>query len=343
MLKIYGVPISVHTRKVIVVALAKKLEHEVIPVVPVIPGNPPANWRELSPTGKIPALTDGDFTVADSAAICGYLERIHPARAGLSIGAARLRHGAVVRAVRGRAVSRCGASVVPGNLRLSEDPESGDEPEARRQGARGHRAGDVRLSGCCASRQLSRGRSRRAWRTSRWCPTSSPTSTSASICTVSASAGSPRSSIACMRHPAMTEAIAPRATRRRFHGLEARLACSGSVTSRASRESRRACCGFTMRSVCSCPRMRTNRPAIATTPSSNSRSSTGSWCSRNWDSSSSRCAKSCAPRSARRSCAIMLLLRRNDVEQTLARGVSAPAADRSPNRAARNRRRLERG
>ena len=79
MLKIYGVPISVHTRKVIVVALTKGLEFEVIPVVPVIPGNPPANWRELSPTGKIPAITDGDFTVADSAAICAYLEKIHPA------------------------------------------------------------------------------------------------------------------------------------------------------------------------------------------------------------------------------------------------------------------------
>jgi glutathione S-transferase len=77
-LKIYGVPVSVHTRKVIVVALAKGLAHEVIPVVPVVPGSPPANWRELSPTGKIPALTDGDFTVADSAAICAYLERIHP-------------------------------------------------------------------------------------------------------------------------------------------------------------------------------------------------------------------------------------------------------------------------
>jgi glutathione S-transferase len=80
MFKIYGVPVSVHTRKVIVVALAKGLAHEVIPVVPVIPDNPPANWRELSPTGKIPALTDGDFTVSDSAAICGYLERIHPAQ-----------------------------------------------------------------------------------------------------------------------------------------------------------------------------------------------------------------------------------------------------------------------
>ena len=75
-LKIYGVQISVHTRKVIVAALMKGLRHEVIPVVPVIPGNPPANWRELSPTGHIPVLSDGDFTISDSAAICAYLERL---------------------------------------------------------------------------------------------------------------------------------------------------------------------------------------------------------------------------------------------------------------------------
>ena len=78
MLKIYGVPVSVHTRKAIVVAIAKDLPHEVVPVVPVIPGNPPANWRELSPTGKIPALAHGDFTVEDSAAICAYMERLQP-------------------------------------------------------------------------------------------------------------------------------------------------------------------------------------------------------------------------------------------------------------------------
>jgi glutathione S-transferase len=78
MLKIYGVPISVHTRKAIVVAIAKGLPHEVVPVVPVIPGNPPPDWRELSPTGKIPALGHGEFTVADSSAICAYLERLKP-------------------------------------------------------------------------------------------------------------------------------------------------------------------------------------------------------------------------------------------------------------------------
>ena len=75
MLKIYGVPISVHTRKVIVAARWKQLPYELQSVVPVIPGNPPANWRDLSPTGKIPVLQDGDFTLADSAAICAYLER----------------------------------------------------------------------------------------------------------------------------------------------------------------------------------------------------------------------------------------------------------------------------
>lgn len=78
MLKIHGVPVSVHTRKVIVVALAKGLDYESLPVVPVIPASLPANWSELSPTGKIPAISDGDFTLSDSAAICAYLDRRYP-------------------------------------------------------------------------------------------------------------------------------------------------------------------------------------------------------------------------------------------------------------------------
>ncbi|MEP7154488.1 MAG: hypothetical protein ABI905_01850 [Betaproteobacteria bacterium] len=36
MLKIYGTPVSVHTRKVIVAAIAKSLPHEVVAVVPVV-------------------------------------------------------------------------------------------------------------------------------------------------------------------------------------------------------------------------------------------------------------------------------------------------------------------
>jgi glutathione S-transferase len=78
MLKIHGIPISVHTRKVIVTALHKGLAFEVLPVVPLVAESLPPNWRELSPTGRIPVLSDGDFHLADSAAICAYLERLHP-------------------------------------------------------------------------------------------------------------------------------------------------------------------------------------------------------------------------------------------------------------------------
>jgi glutathione S-transferase len=75
MIKIYGVPFSVHTRKVIIAAIEKKLPYE---NEAVIPFNPPPGWRDLSPTGKIPAFTDGDVTLCDSSVICAYLERAHP-------------------------------------------------------------------------------------------------------------------------------------------------------------------------------------------------------------------------------------------------------------------------
>jgi glutathione S-transferase len=78
MLKIHGVPVSVHTRKVLVAALHKGIDFELVPVVPIVPETLPANWREISPTSKVPVLSDGDFHLADSAAICAYLERLQP-------------------------------------------------------------------------------------------------------------------------------------------------------------------------------------------------------------------------------------------------------------------------
>jgi glutathione S-transferase len=76
MITIYGVPLSVHARKPIVTAIAKNIAYK---VEPVIPFDPPANWDSLSPTGLIPAMQDGDFSVAESGAICLYLERKQPA------------------------------------------------------------------------------------------------------------------------------------------------------------------------------------------------------------------------------------------------------------------------
>ena len=75
MLKIHGVPFSAHTRKVILAALEKGIPHEIVPVIPL---TPPPGWTDLSPLGLIPAIQDGDFTLADSSAICQYLDRAYP-------------------------------------------------------------------------------------------------------------------------------------------------------------------------------------------------------------------------------------------------------------------------
>ena len=75
MFTIYGVPLSIHVRKVIIAALEKRLEHR---VETVFPFDPPPGWRDLSPTGKIPALKHGELTLADSSVIIAYLEKRFP-------------------------------------------------------------------------------------------------------------------------------------------------------------------------------------------------------------------------------------------------------------------------
>ena len=75
MLKIHGVPFSAHTRKVIITALEKQIPYQLVPVVPLAP---PDGWQALSPLGLIPAIEDGDTTLADSSVIALYLERKYP-------------------------------------------------------------------------------------------------------------------------------------------------------------------------------------------------------------------------------------------------------------------------
>jgi glutathione S-transferase len=77
MLKIYGVAPSIHTRKVIVAALEKHIEYQ---IEPVFPFDPPAGWMAISTTGKIPAIRDDDFSLADSSVIVAYLEKKYPQR-----------------------------------------------------------------------------------------------------------------------------------------------------------------------------------------------------------------------------------------------------------------------
>jgi glutathione S-transferase len=80
-MKIYGVPLSVHTRKAIAAARLKGIPFELQVVIPVVPGNPPPNWRDISATGLIPAIEDEGFRLADSTAIIHYMERKHPSPA----------------------------------------------------------------------------------------------------------------------------------------------------------------------------------------------------------------------------------------------------------------------
>jgi glutathione S-transferase len=72
---VYGSSLSPFVRKVLAFAEEKGIEVESRPG-----GGPNADegFREASPFGKIPALRDGEYTLADSSAIIHYLEAMKP-------------------------------------------------------------------------------------------------------------------------------------------------------------------------------------------------------------------------------------------------------------------------
>lgn len=75
MLTIHGSSVSPFVRKTLICLAEKGVEFELNPISP-FPA--PASHLEISPLGKIPALTDGDLAIPDSSAICGYLEKRYP-------------------------------------------------------------------------------------------------------------------------------------------------------------------------------------------------------------------------------------------------------------------------
>jgi glutathione S-transferase len=79
---LYGAPVSPFARKVMVALAEKGIAYEHKPVVPAIaPPEMGRVGRDVSPLGRIPAYSDGDFTVADSSVIIAYLERVKPSPA----------------------------------------------------------------------------------------------------------------------------------------------------------------------------------------------------------------------------------------------------------------------
>lgn len=72
---LYGSTMSPFVRKVAAYAVEKGIEIE---LKPVGIGDPDPEFRAASPLGKMPALADGDYKLADSSAIIHYLEAKYP-------------------------------------------------------------------------------------------------------------------------------------------------------------------------------------------------------------------------------------------------------------------------
>ena len=77
-MQVFGFPLSPFVRKVLVFAAEKGIEVE---NVLFHPSQPPEDFVAASPFRKIPALKDGDFSLADSTAIVTYIEAKHPSPA----------------------------------------------------------------------------------------------------------------------------------------------------------------------------------------------------------------------------------------------------------------------
>ncbi len=76
-LTVYGAPLSPFVRKLRLCLAEKHLDYR---LEIVLPFGQPDWYRELNPLGRIPALKDGDFDLADSSVICQYLEDKYPER-----------------------------------------------------------------------------------------------------------------------------------------------------------------------------------------------------------------------------------------------------------------------
>jgi glutathione S-transferase len=72
---LYGISASPYVRKVRVALEEKGIAYEHDPVVPM---NVSAEYKRISPLGKVPAYRDGDHTLADSSVIIAYLEKVKP-------------------------------------------------------------------------------------------------------------------------------------------------------------------------------------------------------------------------------------------------------------------------
>lgn len=72
---LHGVNASPFVRKTRVALAEKGIEYDLVPVMPM---GQSAEYKRMSPLGKIPCYQEGDFTLPDSSCIIAYLERTRP-------------------------------------------------------------------------------------------------------------------------------------------------------------------------------------------------------------------------------------------------------------------------
>jgi glutathione S-transferase len=72
---VLGVNASPFVRKVRVFLAEKNVPYD---LEPVLPFNVSAEFKRISPLGKVPAFRDGKVELCDSSVICAYLERVYP-------------------------------------------------------------------------------------------------------------------------------------------------------------------------------------------------------------------------------------------------------------------------
>jgi glutathione S-transferase len=75
---VYGNSLSPFVRKVMVFAAEKGVP---LDVAQTFPGDEDPAFRAMSPFGKVPAFSDGEYTLCDSSAIVQYIEAKHPSPA----------------------------------------------------------------------------------------------------------------------------------------------------------------------------------------------------------------------------------------------------------------------
>jgi len=77
-MKLYGTLLSNNVRRAYAVARFLELQVELIDVMPLSTAANTAEFRRMSPSGRIPALSDGDFLLNESHAIMLYLAELKP-------------------------------------------------------------------------------------------------------------------------------------------------------------------------------------------------------------------------------------------------------------------------